>query len=123
MSKKVKCCTLFLYVSFYLKVSHKVFNETIRTMQLTNVMYSFIQELFFRTRFSDEVFNEVCAYHGNRLRECCKTCRLYPERKGKGEGEILILVRLYVGLYQTLRPWQSYIYMGVVRCNYQYSKQ
>jgi hypothetical protein len=31
-----------------------------------------------------------------------KTYGLYPRRKG--EGEILILVRLYVGYYQTLRP-------------------
>jgi hypothetical protein len=35
--------------------------------------------------------------------ECCKTYGLYPKRKG--EGEILILVRLYVGSYQTLSTW------------------
>jgi hypothetical protein len=28
----------------------------------------------------------------------------------KEEGGISILVRLYVGSYQTLRPWQDYIY-------------
>jgi hypothetical protein len=56
-------------MNFYLKVSHKVFNETTSAMQLKNVMYSFLQELFFPTGFSDGVFNEVCAYRGNRLRE------------------------------------------------------
>jgi len=48
--------------------SHKVFNETTCAMQLTNVMYSFLQEPFFPTRFSDGVFNEACAYRGNRPR-------------------------------------------------------
>jgi hypothetical protein len=38
----------------------------------------------------------------------CKTYGLYYGRKG--EGGIIILVRLYVNSYQTLRPWQSYIY-------------
>ena len=37
-------------------------------MQLTNVMYSFLQEPFFPTGFSDGVFNEACAYRGNRPR-------------------------------------------------------
>jgi hypothetical protein len=55
----------FLLESF----SHKVFNETTCAMQLTNVMYSFLQEPFFPTRFSDGVFNEACAYRGNRPRE------------------------------------------------------
>ena len=68
MTKKVKCCTLFPYVSFYLKVSYKVFNETTCAMQLTNAMYSFLQEPFFPTGFSDGVFNEACAYRGNRPR-------------------------------------------------------
>jgi hypothetical protein len=38
-------------------------------MQLMNAMYSFLQELFFPTRFSNGVFNEACAYRGNRSRE------------------------------------------------------
>ena len=38
-------------------------------MQLTNAMYSFLQELFFPTGFSDGVFNEACAYRGNHPRE------------------------------------------------------
>jgi hypothetical protein len=38
-------------------------------MQLKNVMYYFLQELFFLTRFSDGVFNEACAYRGNRQEE------------------------------------------------------
>ena len=29
-------------------------------------MYSFLQEPFFPTEFSDGVFNEACAYRGNR---------------------------------------------------------
>jgi hypothetical protein len=37
-------------------------------MQLTNAMYSFLQELFFPTGFSDGVFNEACAYRDNRPR-------------------------------------------------------
>jgi hypothetical protein len=37
-------------------------------MQLTNAMYSFLQELFFPAGFSDGVFNEACAYRGNRPR-------------------------------------------------------
>ena len=70
MTKKIKCCTLFSLYEFLLKgFSHKVFNETTCAMQLTNVMYSFFQEPFFPTRFSDGVFNEACAYHGNRPRE------------------------------------------------------
>ena len=61
-------------------------------------MYSFLQEPFFPTGFSDGVFDEACAYRGNRPRgECYKTYGLYPRRKG--EGGILILVRLYVGSY------------------------
>ena len=35
-------------------------------MQLTNAMYSFLRELFFSIEFSDGVFNEACAYRGNR---------------------------------------------------------
>jgi hypothetical protein len=37
-------------------------------MQLTNTMYSFLQEPFFPTGLSDGVFNETCAYRGNRPR-------------------------------------------------------
>ena len=37
-------------------------------MQLTNVMYSFLQEPFFPTGFSDGVFDEAYAYRGNRPR-------------------------------------------------------
>ena len=48
--------------------SHKVFNETTCAMQLTNAMYSFLQELFFPLGFSDGVFNEACGYRGNRPR-------------------------------------------------------
>ena len=60
----------FFLCEFFLECfSHKVFNETTCAMQLTNVMYSFLQEPFFPTRFSDGVFNEACAYHGNRPRE------------------------------------------------------
>ena len=47
---------------------HKVFDETTCAMQLANVMYSFLQELFFPTGFSDGVFDEACTYRGNRLR-------------------------------------------------------
>ena len=49
--------------------SHKIFNETTCAMQLTNATYSFLQEPFFPTGFSDEVFNKACAYRGNRPRE------------------------------------------------------
>ena len=48
--------------------SHKVFNETTCAMQLTNAMYSFLQEPFFPTGFLDVVFSEACAYRGNRPR-------------------------------------------------------
>jgi hypothetical protein len=60
-------CSLceFLFKGF----SHKVFNETTCAMQLMNAMYSFLQELFFSTGFSDRVFTEACAYRGNRPRE------------------------------------------------------
>ena len=37
-------------------------------MQLMNAMYSFLQEPFFLFVFSDRVFNEAYAYHGNRPR-------------------------------------------------------
>ena len=60
----------FFLCKFLLEVfSHKVFNETTCAIQLTNAMYSFLQELFFPTGFSDGVFNEACAYRVNRPRE------------------------------------------------------
>jgi hypothetical protein len=49
--------------------SHKVFHETTCAMQLTNAMYSFLQEPFFPLGFWMEFFNEACAYRGNRPRE------------------------------------------------------
>ena len=55
-------------MSFCLKISHKVFNEATCAIQFANAMYSFLQESFFPTRFSDGVFNETCAYHVNRPR-------------------------------------------------------
>ena len=48
--------------------SQKVFNEATCAIQLTNAMYSFLQEPFFPTGFSDGVFDEACAYRGNRPR-------------------------------------------------------
>jgi hypothetical protein len=69
MAKKVECCTLFFQCEFLLEgFSHKVFNET-TWIQLTNVMYYFLQEPFFSIGFSDGVFNEACVYRGNRPRE------------------------------------------------------
>ena len=65
---------------------------------IMNVMYSFLQEPFFPTGFSDGFFDEACAYRGSRANgECCKTYGLYPRRKG--EGGILNLVHLYVDSY------------------------
>ena len=61
--------SFFLYEFLLEDFSHKVFNETTCAMQLTNAMYSFLQEPFFSTGFSDGVFNEACAYRGNRPRE------------------------------------------------------
>ena len=49
--------------------SHNVFNETTCAMQLTNTIYSFLQEPLFPTRFLDGVFIEACASCGNRPRE------------------------------------------------------
>ena len=69
MTKKIKCCTFFFLCEFSLEgFSCKVFNETTCAMQLPNVMYSFLQEPFFPTRFLDGVFNEARAYCGNRPR-------------------------------------------------------
>ena len=67
--------------------SHKVFNETTCAMQLTNVMYSFLREPFFPIEFSDGVFNEACAYHGNRPRgSVVKHMDLILEGKEKEES-------------------------------------
>ena len=56
-------------------------------MQLTNAMYSFLQEQFFPTEFSDGVFNEACAYRGNRPRgSVVKHSDSIPEGKEKGES-------------------------------------
>ena len=67
--------------------SHKVFNETTCAMQLTNAMYSFLQELFFPTGFFVGIFNEACAYRGNRPRgSVVKHSDSIPEGKEKGES-------------------------------------
>jgi hypothetical protein len=56
-------------------------------MQLTNAMYSFLQELFFPTGFSDRVFNEACAYRCNRPRgSVVKHTDLILEGKEKEES-------------------------------------
>jgi hypothetical protein len=56
-------------------------------MQLTNAMYSFLQELFFSTGVSDGVFNEACAYRGNRPKESVvKHSDLILEGKEKEES-------------------------------------
>jgi hypothetical protein len=70
----------FLFEDF----SHKVFNETTCAMQLTNAMYSFLQESFFPIGFLDGVFNEACAYRGNRQRgSVVKHTNSILERKKK----------------------------------------
>ena len=56
----------FLFEGF----SHKVFNKTTCAMQITNVMYSFLQIPFFSTGFLDGIFNEAYTYRGNRPRRC-----------------------------------------------------
>jgi len=43
--------------------------------------------------------------------ECCKTYGFYPRRKGG--GGILILVRSYVGSYQTLRLSRTIIITNI----------
>jgi len=71
------------------------------TINECDVLFS--PRTIFSTGFSDGVFNEACAYRGNRPRGSVvkhTDCIL----KRKGEGEILILVRLYVDSYQTFRP-------------------
>ena len=70
----------FLFESF----SHKVFNETTYAIQLTNAMYSSLQEPFFPIKFLDEVFNEACAYRSNRPKgSAVKHTNLIPRRKGE----------------------------------------
>ena len=55
MTTKDKCCTLFSYVSYLLEgFSYKIFNETTCAIQLTNVMYSFLQKPFFPLGFRME---------------------------------------------------------------------
>jgi hypothetical protein len=60
--------SLFLCEFLLEGFSSKVLNETTCAMQLTNTMYSFLQEPFFPTGLSDGVFDETCAYRGNRPR-------------------------------------------------------
>ena len=68
-------------------LSHKVFNETTCAMQLTNAMYSFLQEPLFPTEFSGGVFNEACAYRGNRpKRSVVKHTDSIIEEKEKNES-------------------------------------
>ena len=54
---------------------------------------------------------QIAAHNAQGLRHggcCCpKIYGLYLIRKE--EGRIIILVRLYVSSYQTLRPWHDYI--------------
>ena len=59
----------FFLCEFLLKsFSHKVFNDTICAMQLTNAMYSFLRKPYFPIGFLDGVFNEAYEYRGNRRR-------------------------------------------------------
>ena len=60
--------SFFLYEFLLEGFSRKDFNKTTCAMQLTNAIYSFLHELFFPSRFLDGVFNETCAYRGNRPR-------------------------------------------------------
>ena len=92
---KIKCCTLFFLCQFLLEgFLYKVFNKTTCAIQLTNAMY--FSKNRFSIGFSDGVFNEACAYRGNRpMESVVKYTDLIPRRNG--EGRILILVRLYVG--------------------------
>ena len=79
--------SLFLCEFLLEGFSHKVFNETTCVIQLTNVMYSFLQEPFFPIGVSDGVFNEACAYRGNRpRRSVVKHTDLILEEKEKKES-------------------------------------
>ena len=82
--------------------SRKVFNKTTCAMQLTNAIYSFLHEPFFPLDFRMEFLMRHVHIVVIAQGECCKTYGLYPRRKG--EDGITILVHLYVGSYQTLRP-------------------
>ena len=64
MTKKVKCYSLFPYVSFYLKVSHTLSDNMCNAINECDVLFS--PRTIFPTGFSDGVFNEACASHGNR---------------------------------------------------------
>ena len=69
MTRRLNIVLFFVCEVLLEGFSRKVFNETTcAIIQLTNVMYSFLQEPFFPTEFSDGVFNEACAYHSNRTR-------------------------------------------------------
>jgi len=62
------------------------FFPTTCAIQLTDAMYSFLQEPFFPIGFSDGVFNETCAYCGNRPRgSVVKYMDLILEGKEKEE--------------------------------------
>ena len=78
----------FFLCNFLLEgFSCKVFNETTCAMQLTNAIHSFLQEPFFPTGFLDGVFNEACAYRGNRpRRSVVKHTDSILEGKGKVES-------------------------------------
>ena len=75
---------LFSFSLCELGFLHKIFDETTCAMQLANVMYSFLQELFFPTGFSDGVFDEACTYRGNRPRGSVVKHKDFPRRKGGG---------------------------------------
>ena len=76
-----------------------------------NVLFS--PRTVFPTRFSDEVFNEACAYRGNRLRgSVVKHTNFYPRRKG--EGILILVVRMWVftkllGLGRAIYTWELYV--------------
>lgn len=77
-NKRLKFALFFpLWLYFLLeRFSHKIFSETTFTIQLANVVCTFLWAPFFVTEFLDGVFNETCAYRDNRSRECCKTYKL-----------------------------------------------
>ena len=79
-------------------------------MQLTNAMYSFLQELFFPLGFRMEFLMRHVHIVVIAQGECCKTYGLWNIERG--EGGILILVRLLYGRLPNSRTYSSYIYMG-----------
>jgi len=58
MTIEVKCCTLFSYVSFYLKVSHTRFLMRSNAINEYDVLFS--PRTVFPIGFSNGVFNEAC---------------------------------------------------------------